>query len=717
MSDEVDSNRFDRCSNCGATLAPGTKQCPSCGAPVIEQKPARSPLKRLFGWRHFRHLLIVLILLMLPHVPPQVWNRFPFRVLLSSSPLVLEAVTRANENPQTEALLGRPVSAGWLARGYVLRDETGWSEGKIWIPVDGVKSSGTIYARGGQADSPWVFSELRLVSKNGRELDLLAPTKQASLRPVPQDLRVYIVPLGDVQSLGLDDLPEFYRREYGLSVEVLPPISLQSRQRNDSRRQLIFEELVALLHDQLPQLARQKTAYLIGVTDKDMYIAKQNWNFAYTAYDLPNRVGVVSSHRFVPEPMAGNQKLFRSRIRKMVSRTIGFVVFDLPRSDDPSSVLYKDLYGSSSTDLMSERLEGLGALAVVDEFKSAHGMAPRGAETRPDMANFDYSKVDGRYPCLRITKFKNRTAGSLEARLTKCTKGLRLDEEIDEIEVDLRGNLITRTTDLVVPGETPLSVTRCYRAWDTHSRTFGRNTALSWDLFPVGSRQPYTFIDVVPCDGYSFRYVRISKGTGYADAVYEHRLTNTPFLGSQISWNGNGWDLKLRDGSLYLFPESYNAKKPVDGALIEFRNKTGTVVKMDRAERRNLKKISTPDGRLISFEHDNADRLIAAQDQHGRKVTYLYDHGGRLSEVRGLKLTTRYGYKDTYLMYIEENNRHVIEFNYQAGRISQLMLPGHGTYRFRYDFDSRDENQARRAIVTGVDGAVSKIDLLVEPSK
>jgi len=678
--------------------------------------PPRTKLEGWFTRRHFRHLLIALILLLLPHVPHG-FTILPYKLMLPTSELVLEAVTRANNHPETEALLGRPVSAGWLSRGYVRSDETGWSEGKIWIPVTGIRASGMLYVRGGQADSPWVFSELRLVRNDGRELDLLKPTKQASLRPVPQDVRVYIVPLGDVQGLGLDELPEFYRREYGLSVEVLAPISLEPRLRNDSRRQLIFEELTALLHRQLPHLARQKTAFLIGVTDEDMYIAKQNWNFAYTAYDRPNRVGVVSTHRFVPEPMAGNEKLFRSRIRKMVSRTIGFVVFDLPRSDDPSSVLYKDLYGSSSADLMSERLEGLGALAVVDEFKSTHGTAPRAAEIRPDMANFDYSKVDGRYPCLRITKSVNGTADSLEAALTKCTKGLRLDGELDEIEVDLRGNLITRTTDLVVPGETPLSVTRCYRAWDTHSRTFGRNTALSWDLFPVGSRQPYTFIDVVPCDGYSFRYVRISKGTGYADAVYEHRITNTPFLGSRISWNGNGWDLKLRDGSLYLFPESYYAKRPVDGALIEFRDKTGTVVKMDRAERRNLKKISTPDGHSISFNHDNADRLIAAQDQNGRKVTYLYDHGGRLSEVRGLKWPTRYGYEDTYLMYIEENNRRVAEFDYQAGRISQLMLRGRGTYRFRYYFDSQDENQARRAIVTSPDGADSKIDLSVEPSK
>src|SRR5882724_5685034 len=113
MSDGVDSNRFDRCSNCGAMLAPGTKQCPGCGTPVVEQKPAHSPLKRLFGWRHIRHLLIVLILLMLPHVP-QVQNLVPVRLLFWTSPLVLEAITRANEHPETEAYsAGRSTPAGY----------------------------------------------------------------------------------------------------------------------------------------------------------------------------------------------------------------------------------------------------------------------------------------------------------------------------------------------------------------------------------------------------------------------------------------------------------------------------------------------------------------------------------------------------------------------------------------------------------------------------
>ena len=652
MSDEFNQNKFGRCNNCGLTIAPGTRQCPSCNSPVAESKPPRSGLERLISRRHLRYLLTALILFLLPRLPDGYkWMRYSL-VLITSS-LVSEAVDRANKHRETTELLGFPISAGWLARGYVWRDETGWSEGKIWIPVTGMKGAGMLYARGGQADSPWVFSELRL-NHDGPVVDLLAPIAQSSLLPLAKEVRVYIVPIGDVQGLGLDELPEFYRTQYNLSVEVLEPVPLEPTARNTARRQLIFDELIKLMHRRLPRLAKDKSAFLIGVTDEDMYIRSQNWNFAYTAYRATERVGVVSSRRFVPYPLAGREELLRSRVRKMVSRTIGFVVFNLPPSDDPSSVMYKDLYGWASTDLMSDRFEGLGSRAVVDEFRSAHGIRPKPAEFSPHLADFDYSKVDGRYPCFRVTKRRNGAPEVVDVALTRCVQGVYLDKELDEIEVDLRGNLITRTTDLFVPGPIALSATRCYRSWDSFNRTFGQNTAFSWDLFPIGSRQPYTYIEIIPCDGNPLRYERISKGTGYADAVYEHRATNTAFLGSRISWNGNGWDLKLRDGSLYLFPESYYAKKGIDGALIELRDANGLAVKMERRKRRNLKKISTPDRRSITFQHDTADRIITAEDHQNRKVTYFYDHGGRLAEIRGLKSVTRYLYGNTYLIAVEK---------------------------------------------------------------
>jgi YD repeat-containing protein len=282
-----------------------------------------------------------------------------------------------------------------------------------------------------------------------------------------------------------------------------------------------------------------------------------------------------------------------------------------------------------------------------------------------------------------------------------------LDGEVDEIEIDLRiGSVITRTTDLFIPGTIPLAATRCYRSWDNSSMSFGRNATLSWDLYPTGSRQPYTYIDVNICDGNQLHFNRISKGTGYADAVYEHRATATAFLGSRFSWNGNGWDLKLRDGSMYLFPESYYAKKPVDGAMTKFRDAQGQTVKLERNDRRTLKRVTSPDGRSIAFKHDSADRIYEAEDDQKRKVTYLYDHGGRLVEVRGVHEERRYSYESTYLMKVEENAQSVAEFDYdRRGRISDLKLPDGRRFRLRYEYDRADTKRVVRSILTAPDGS------------
>ncbi|MGZ9271738.1 MAG: hypothetical protein ACXW6T_21660, partial [Candidatus Binatia bacterium] len=75
------------------------------------------------------------------------------------------------------------------------------------------------------------------------------------------------------------------------------------------------------------------------------------------------------------------------------------------------------------------------------------------------------------------------------------------------------------------------------------------------------------------------------------------------------------------------------------------------------------------------------------------------------------------GYEDVYLMYIEENSRRVAEFDYQAGRISRLTLTGRGSYQFRYEFDSHDQDQMRRAVVTGPDGSTRNVDMPSERSK
>ncbi len=170
--------------------------------------------------------------------------------------------------------------------------------------------------------------------------------------------------------------------------------------------------------------------------------------------------------------------------------------------------------------------------------------------------------------------------------------------------------------------------------------------------------------------------------------------------------------MKLRDGSLYLFPESYYAKKPVDGALIGFRDAHGQAVKIERRERRNLRRIIAPDQRSIVFEHDPSDRIIKAEDDRKRKVEYLYDHGGRLLEVHGLQSTIRFKYANTYLMEIEENGRRTVEFDYEdKNRISRLTLADGRSYRIRYDYDPVDIDRIVRAFVTSPDDSVAKFEI------
>ena len=163
--------------------------------------------------------------------------------------------------------------------------------------------------------------------------------------------------------------------------------------------------------------------------------------------------------------------------------------------------------------------------------------------------------------------------------------------------------------------------------------------------------------------------------------------------------------------SLYLFPESYYAKKPTDGALIGFRDAKGLAVKMERHERRNFRRIVAPDQRSISFEHDPSDRIIKAEDDQKRKVDYVYDHGGRLVEVRGLQSTIRFRYANTYLMDIEANGRRTAEFDYENNnRISRLTLPDGRTYRIRYVYDPADKDRNTRSFVTSPDGSVAKFE-------
>ena len=168
--------------------------------------------------------------------------------------------------------------------------------------------------------------------------------------------KLYLVPLGEFPAELARDLASFYRKKYKLTVETLPNVPLSEAAMNPKRRQLIAEAAIEILKEAHPDLKNDPRALVIGLTNQDMYIAKYNWQFSFSWRD-DEKYAVVSSRRMA-QPHSWGQKitgdLILTRIRKMVTKNIGLLYYDLQQSDNPRSVLYRKVGGVKDLDYMGE---------------------------------------------------------------------------------------------------------------------------------------------------------------------------------------------------------------------------------------------------------------------------------------------------------------------------------------------------------------------------
>jgi YD repeat-containing protein len=151
-----------------------------------------------------------------------------------------------------------------------------------------------------------------------------------------------------------------------------------------------------------------------------------------------------------------------------------------------------------------------------------------------------------------------------------------------------------------------------------------------YDPRPGGQQWQEVYL-IMP-DGGRFRYDRISPGTGWTDAVLEHVGSPTPFYKSRIVWNGSGWDVKLKDGTVFVFGDV--------APLQSIRDRFGNEIRISRASVNqlgsptgNMTRIVSQNGRWLEFTYDASNRITQARDNFGRTVNYLYDSQGRLIRV------------------------------------------------------------------------------------
>jgi predicted Zn-dependent protease len=163
--------------------------------------------------------------------------------------------------------------------------------------------------------------------------------------------KLYFIPLGDFPSSTTEDLIAHYQSKYGLSIETRPNLALKFSVVNTARQQLIAEELIALIKNAYPDLVANTESIIIGLTTEDMYIAQYRWQFSFS-WRQDGRYAVVSNARMsLGDPSEERQA---ARLRKMVAKNIGILYFRLQQSNDPRSVLYKDVGGISELDYMGE---------------------------------------------------------------------------------------------------------------------------------------------------------------------------------------------------------------------------------------------------------------------------------------------------------------------------------------------------------------------------
>lgn len=166
--------------------------------------------------------------------------------------------------------------------------------------------------------------------------------------PVARD--VYLAPFDDFPREDADALVAHYREKFDLTIEVLPSIPVPPGAMDAQRGQLIAERLIDSIaaHE---VVATDPGAVVIGLTDLDMYIAGTDWNYAY---GLRSRgtLAVVSAARM--DAGFANAERQHQRLRKMVTKNLGIIYYGLPVSDDPRSVLYRDILGPQDLDYASE---------------------------------------------------------------------------------------------------------------------------------------------------------------------------------------------------------------------------------------------------------------------------------------------------------------------------------------------------------------------------
>lgn len=285
-------------------------------------------------------------------------------------------------------------------------------------------------------------------------------------------------------------------------------------------------------------------------------------------------------------------------------------------------------------------------------------------------------------------------------------------KKLDLFEDALEGSFLPIKTDLFVADSVPLAFTRTYLPLDDWSRSNHLYIKDVYDPNLYGDRFPYTYAVWQLPDAQKMRFGRTSSGTGYADAVFEHRAPTPVFAGSRIKWNGYGWDLTIDNGFTYLSPEAYGVKRAKQGSLVGIFDSEGREIRISRYPNGDISEIRSPGAQWIRFRYDNG-RVVEAKGNSGNVVGYRYDSSDRLASVQypNGKLT-KYSYDSgNRVTRVEDTaDELILENSYDTdGNLARQSMNGKLLYTLSYSIDEKSKTMTTS--VRDAQGKLSKINI------
>jgi len=242
-------------------------------------------------------------------------------------------------------------------------------------------------------------------------------------------------------------------------------------------------------------------------------------------------------------------------------------------------------------------------------------------------------------------------------------------------------------TDITVSDVLPITLTRTYRTEDTASRVFGIGASHPYDQYMLRD-DLCTEARVILPDGAYIHFTRTS-GTNCLDSTLLHTTTQTAFYAATLAWDPAllRYRLKFKDGTEWRFSEY--------GSLVAMFDRNGNTLTLTRAAggglAGNLTKITTPNGRYLTFTYDTSNRITQVADILDRTITYTYDASGRLWKVTNpLTGVAEYTYDASHrLLTMKEpnGNTHVTNTYDANGRVATQTQADSTTYQFAYTLD------------------------------